>query len=121
MPEDPYAEPPITYAELMDMMDDRDDSGDPEFRDPDGYCEHGTYVGGCGIDWMCQWCEDGISAAEAKKIVASQRLAGIRDRAQRAEKWLNTLLIHGVGGIDATWLAQDSSHVGNPRSRYGRH
>jgi len=33
----------------------------------DGYCEHGTYVGGCGIDWMCPYCEDGISVAELRK------------------------------------------------------
>ena len=25
----------------------------------EGYCFHGTYVGGCGIDWMCGWCESG--------------------------------------------------------------
>lgn len=62
-----------TYDDVMGMMDDRDDSNDPEFRDPDGYCEHGVYVGGCGIDWMCQWCEDGISLAEARRIVAAQR------------------------------------------------
>lgn len=23
----------------------------------DGYCPHGVYVGGCGIDWMCGACE----------------------------------------------------------------
>ena len=23
----------------------------------DGYCVHGVYVGGCGIDWMCGRCE----------------------------------------------------------------
>lgn len=23
------------------------------------YCEHGTYVGGCGADYMCGWCESG--------------------------------------------------------------
>lgn len=26
---------------------------------PGDICEHGKYVGGCGIDLMCQWCEDG--------------------------------------------------------------
>lgn len=26
---------------------------------PDGYCRHGVYVGGIGIDWMCQACEMG--------------------------------------------------------------
>lgn len=25
----------------------------------EGYCFHGTYVGGCGIDWMCGYCESG--------------------------------------------------------------
>lgn len=24
-----------------------------------GYCKHGTYVGGMGIDYMCHWCEMG--------------------------------------------------------------
>ena len=23
------------------------------------YCKHGVFVGGCGIDWMCQACEMG--------------------------------------------------------------
>lgn len=23
------------------------------------HCKHGTYVGGCGIDWMCHACEMG--------------------------------------------------------------
>lgn len=27
----------------------------------DGYCPHGVYVGGCGIDWMCGICESGGS------------------------------------------------------------
>lgn len=26
-------------------------------RQNDGVCRHGTYVGGCGIDWMCGPCE----------------------------------------------------------------
>lgn len=36
----------------------------------DGYCEHGKYVGGCGWDIICGYCEDGISAAE---VAAHQR------------------------------------------------
>lgn len=24
-----------------------------------GYCRHGVYVGGCGVDWMCGRCENG--------------------------------------------------------------
>lgn len=72
-----------TYDDVMEMMDDRDDSNDPEFRDYDGYCEHGVYVGGCGIDWMCQWCEDGISLADAKQIRASERRRVRREAARR--------------------------------------
>ena len=26
-------------------------------RSRDGFCRHGVYVGGCGIDWMCGTCE----------------------------------------------------------------
>jgi|WetSurMetagenome_2_1015567.scaffolds.fasta_scaffold280367_1 hypothetical protein len=26
---------------------------------PGDVCKHGTYVGGCGIDWMCGKCEMG--------------------------------------------------------------
>lgn len=25
----------------------------------DNYCRHGTYVGGCGYDHLCFWCEMG--------------------------------------------------------------
>lgn len=35
-----------------------------------GYCQHGVYVGGCGIDWMCGACESGeapLTKAERKK------------------------------------------------------
>lgn len=31
----------------------------PEDR-REGYCKHGKYVGGIGIDWMCGPCEDGL-------------------------------------------------------------
>lgn len=112
-----------TYDDIMaDLANDRDDSNDPEFRDPDGYCPHGVYVGGCGIDWMCQWCENGISVSEARKIVRAERTRATRERAERAAKFLHDLLRTGkVGGIDAAYFAQESSHVGNPLTRYGRH
>lgn len=28
------------------------------------HCEHGVYIGGSGVDWMCHWCESGISMKE---------------------------------------------------------
>lgn len=47
--------------DIIAEMDDSDDrvGQDDGARDPDGYCKHGVYVGGCGIDWMCGRCEDG--------------------------------------------------------------
>ena len=113
-----------SHEDLMSDMDDRDDSNDPEFRDPAGYCEHGKYVGGCGIDWMCGWCEDGVSAAEAERISRDSRTHATRVAAERAADVLNTLLSHHgtvIGGIDAAHLAQESSYTLNPASRYGRH
>lgn len=112
----------MTYDDIMeDLANDRDDTYDPEFRDPEGYCEHGTYVGGCGADLMCQWCEDGISLAEARRIVTAERTRKTRETAERTAKFINDLLVHGMGGIDVYTFAQDSSFVGNPLSRYGRH
>jgi hypothetical protein len=113
-----------TYSDVYGpggMADDRDDSNDPEFRDYGGYCGHGRYVGGSGPDLMCEWCEAGISPAEARAIVARERLAGVRERAEGAARLLAALLMHGMSGIDAARFAQESSHVGNPRARYGRH
>lgn len=43
---------------------------DMYWRHKSGYCEHGVYVGGCGIDWMCGRCESGeepLTKAERKK------------------------------------------------------
>lgn len=112
----------MTYDDIMaDLANDRDDSNDPEFRDYDGYCEHGTYVGGCGIDWMCSDCELGISAEEAREIDRAQKLRKVREQAARAEKLLNDLLkMPECDGILAARISELSSNVNNPAARYGR-
>ena len=45
---------------------------------PPGYCPHGKYVGGCGIDWMCGPCEmgDGDPTAEYYQWQISSHTAG---------------------------------------------
>jgi hypothetical protein len=53
-PGDDWAYDPI--SEMYEPVGDPQDDG---ARDPDGYCKHGVYVGGCGIDWMCGACECG--------------------------------------------------------------
>jgi hypothetical protein len=85
-----------SYAEFQRDLDDRDDTYDPEFREPDGYCVHGQYVGGCGADLMCSWCEDGYSLAEAKAIVAAEAARKVRERTQRRLKCRLALASHGV-------------------------
>jgi hypothetical protein len=112
------------YDALMEMMDDRDDSTDYEYREPAGYCPHGYYVGGCGADYMCQHCEDGVSVEEAASIARMGRTRAIRTRAETSEQMLALLLAkHGaeVGGIIIAKLVQDSTYIANPPSRYGRH
>jgi hypothetical protein len=44
----------------------------------DNYCPHGTYVGGCGIDWMCHYCESGYSDYEVALGAAWDESARIR-------------------------------------------
>lgn len=42
----------------------------------DGYCIHGNWVGGCGVDWMCGQCEsdEQLSPTEwAMEIVREER------------------------------------------------
>lgn len=34
-------------------------TGEEVALDPNGYCVHGVYVGGCGADYMCGHCEMG--------------------------------------------------------------
>lgn len=113
-----------SHEDIMADMDDRDDRDDrpTESYYEGDHCPHGVYVGGCGIDWMCQWCEDGISLAEAKRIVTMERTRATRERADRAARLLNDLLkIRECGGILAAEMTAQSSNVNNPRSRYGRH
>lgn len=49
---------------------------DPEDRYDAGYCRHGKYVGGCGVDWMCGPCEGDVSDA-------AWLVGGLRDAANR--------------------------------------
>ena len=59
----------------------------------DGHCFHGVYVGGCGIDWMCGYCESGEKGSSAYDYLegdyrykeAVSTLRGIRRRAKGLE------------------------------------
>ena len=51
------------------------------------HCEHGTFVGGwAGPDYMCHWCEQGITSQELAEIRAEDaRLAARYARVKAAQ------------------------------------
>jgi hypothetical protein len=48
-----------------------------------GVCPHGVYVGGCGIDWMCGYCEDGPYEITQEAIWAAKTDFEYKRRAAR--------------------------------------
>jgi hypothetical protein len=43
-------------------------------RADETHCEHGTYIGyPGGADYLCGWCEDGVSYREYSAIMRQQR------------------------------------------------
>lgn len=56
----------------------------------DGYCHHGVYVGGCGIDYMCHNCESGYSNYEVALMAAWEEARRIRT--YHAHKLFETVL-----------------------------
>jgi hypothetical protein len=53
---------------------DEDLGYDADHEDSSQYCQHGTFIGSWwGPDYLCQWCEDGISAAEMRRILIAER------------------------------------------------
>lgn len=46
---------------------------DADHDDPSQYCRHGTWIGSWwGPDYLCGWCEDGISVEEMNRILDAQ-------------------------------------------------
>lgn len=64
----------------------------PEMTEDHNYCRHGVYVGGCGYDHMCHWCEMGEDPPP-QSVVDAQRLA----KAERDyDQWVALLDEHAV-------------------------
>lgn len=67
-----------------------------------GNCKHGTYVGGCGIDWMCGACESGEDSRNFVEV-AEDRLTN--------EVWRDALDAHATNTLKAiTYLARHYEH-----------
>lgn len=69
----------------------------------DGFCDHGVFVGGTGPDFMCGWCEDGVTWAE---FVCILRLADNRRR-RRETRDAYALAVVMAGGPKNTDLYPD--------------
>lgn len=88
--------------ELMDgsYISDQEDQEDYLGYDAT-HCEHGTFVGGwAGPDYMCHWCEDGVSLAEYQSLLhdyAERRRRYRRVQQVHAERIKRYLDLPGVG------------------------
>lgn len=57
-------------------------------RDEAGYCRHGVYVGGCGVDWMCGICETSDEDWLTSRFSKSERVRLERSRRIVFDYWL---------------------------------
>jgi hypothetical protein len=86
------ANDPRTYRELdwsdVRADDERRDEDthddelgyDADHNDDSQYCIHGTFIGSWwGPDYLCGWCEDGVSVAEMHAYYRTQRERKVRD------------------------------------------
>jgi hypothetical protein len=65
---------------------------DADHQDDSQYCKHGTFIGSWwGPDYLCGWCEDGISVAEVREIHKAQRRAQIEKLAETERNVLAAL------------------------------
>lgn len=62
---------------------------DADHDDASQFCEHGNFIGSWwGPDYLCQWCEDGISVAEMRSIIMAAR----QREADEIERWADHAL-----------------------------
>lgn len=55
-------------------MDIQGNAEEEEFNNPDFHCEHGTFIGNpYGGDYLCHWCEDGISIEDYTSLIAERQ------------------------------------------------
>lgn len=78
-----------------------------------GHCFHGTYVGGCGIDWMCGWCESGEEGSSPHDYLSgnyrySLALDTIKGRLRKEAvvSWCDERLSQGLGAFDLMEVAE---------------
>lgn len=88
----------------------------------EGYCFHGTYVGGCGIDWMCGYCESGDEGSSHYDYLSgslrySFALSRIKAKVRlaRIEAWVANLSAQGLKGSQIMEVAERELSAGEVR------
>jgi len=61
---------------------------------PINVCIHGTYVGGCGIDYMCHACEMGDLELSPNDAFEAAKRSWIRDMNAKVEDLMFVMKIH---------------------------
>jgi hypothetical protein len=70
---------------------------DGDTNDPNQRCAHGTFIGSWwGPDYLCQWCEDGISVEEMHRIEAEAAEYRQTQAYERAERLYEACVEAGV-------------------------
>lgn len=59
-----------------------------ELAESYGYCEHGVYVGGCGADYMCGWCESGDKRNPYSEAIGRAKRAIELEKVEFIQKFL---------------------------------
>lgn len=67
-----------------------DDRYDEDYSDPRQRCQHGTFIGSWwGPDYLCGWCEDGVSRSEQLAALRAQaRYRQTREVREALEWWV---------------------------------
>lgn len=74
----------------------------------EGYCPHGSYTGGCGVDWMCGACEMGeLSPSPSDFRTSITKLAAKQSR--EALKLTFRMWQWGLDGDNAAYILEHHS------------
>lgn len=105
----------------MSAWDDIDEAlgYDADHTDETQYCVHGTWIGSWwGPDYLCQWCEDGISVDEMHAIFARQAAYEAEQAELRHERLIAQLAGEDFGPTTRALLIDwvvNSYHPANAR------
>jgi hypothetical protein len=86
-----------------------------DYATDEHYCQHGNYTGSwAGPDYMCGWCEAGISAAEAAEIELDRRIRNDRRTLEQYDRLVASFDGRPYDARIADVLVRMALEPGNP-------